>query len=283
MKSKILIPTDFSLNAWNAIQYALKLYKNKECDFHILNTYSSSVPSKKDLVAAKADELSFQNEKTKSAKGLEEVLEKIQSTFNNEKHSFTTVSLQDDLLSAMKTIVEKRDIELVIMGTKGASNYRATVLGSNTINTMENLRVCPIVGVPYDAEEVSIKQIIFPTSFKTHYKRKELNHLVELAVLQAANICVLHVSSKENLSLNQKENKELLKECLEGASFTFQEVESSHVADGIRKFVSKNDSDMIAFVNRKHSFFSTIFNKPLVQDLGMLSELPLFVMHDLRN
>ena len=50
----ILIPTDFSENSWNAIRYALKLYKKTRCSFHILhvsnvNTFVSgelpSVPS----------------------------------------------------------------------------------------------------------------------------------------------------------------------------------------------------------------------------------------------
>lgn len=282
MKNKILIPTDFSLNAWNAIQYALKLYHNKECEFYILHTYTSSVPSKKELINAKSDELSFENAKTQSTRGLEEVIIKIDSLFKNDKHTFQTISLQDDLLSAMKTMVEKRDIQLIIMGTKGASNYRATVLGSNTINVMENLRVCPVIGVPYDAEEVAINQIIFSTSFKTHYKSKELTHLVDLARIQSANISVLHITGSQEFSKLQLENKQLLEECLEDASYSFHEIESKNVASGIRTFVNINGGDMIAFINRKHSFFSTLFNKPLVQDLGMLSELPLFVMHDNR-
>ena len=39
MKKKILVATDFSKNAWNAIVYALELYKNTACDFYVLNTF----------------------------------------------------------------------------------------------------------------------------------------------------------------------------------------------------------------------------------------------------
>ena len=40
---KILLPTDFSDNAWNAIVYALKLYKNQKCKFVLLNTYTPMI------------------------------------------------------------------------------------------------------------------------------------------------------------------------------------------------------------------------------------------------
>ena len=39
MKKKILIPTDFSKNAWGAISYAIDLFKNEACEFYILNAY----------------------------------------------------------------------------------------------------------------------------------------------------------------------------------------------------------------------------------------------------
>ena len=40
---KILLPTDFSDNAWNAIEYALKLFKDEVCTFYLLNTYTPAV------------------------------------------------------------------------------------------------------------------------------------------------------------------------------------------------------------------------------------------------
>ncbi|MEO0902953.1 MAG: universal stress protein [Bacteroidota bacterium] len=42
---KILIPTDFSENAWNAISYAMYLFRNRKCTFYFLNTYTPVIPS----------------------------------------------------------------------------------------------------------------------------------------------------------------------------------------------------------------------------------------------
>src|SRR5690554_8211379 len=40
---QILLPTDFSENSWNAISYALQLFKDEVCTFHLLNTYTPIV------------------------------------------------------------------------------------------------------------------------------------------------------------------------------------------------------------------------------------------------
>ena len=40
---KILLPTDFSENALNAIDYALQLFKDETCAFFILNTYTPMI------------------------------------------------------------------------------------------------------------------------------------------------------------------------------------------------------------------------------------------------
>lgn len=280
MKKKILIPTDFSKNAWNAITYAADLFKNKECSFFLLNAYNATMHSRGHLMKDKAEMLSFETEKNKSASGLANILEMLDFRGLNEKHEYHIVSVKDDPLSAIQSTIEKKDIELVVMGTKGASNYENKLFGSNTINVMENLRSSPILGIPLDARLVHVKEVVFPTSFKTHYKRRELIHLVEIAKLQDANICVLHVNDHTELTVEQQENKQLLEECLEDASFSLHHIGGSDINSGVKRFVESRGSDMVSFINRKHSFLDSIFSTPMVKELGMFSKVPLLVMHD---
>jgi hypothetical protein len=235
------------------------------------------------MMVSEPGNLSYDSAIVKSVEGLVKVMEMLDFREKNHKHSYTTVSQLNNPISAIHSVVEMRDIELVVMGTKGASDYENRLFGSNTVRVMEELRTCPILGIPLDARVVHLKEIVFPTSFKTHYKRRELLYLVELAQIQAATICVLHVSENQELDKEQKEDKELLEECLEGSSFTFHELGGSNVANGVQRFVESRNSDMVAFINRKHSFFNNIFSKPMVKELGMFSKVPLLVMHDLRN
>ncbi|CAM1359852.1 hypothetical protein TSEDIMI_140017 [Tenacibaculum sediminilitoris] len=48
-------------------------------------------------------------------------------------------------------------------------------------------------------------------------------------------------------------------------------------------FYESRECDMVAFINKKHVFFDTIFSKPLVKEVGYMLKVPVLVLHDLRN
>lgn len=283
MTKKILVPTDFSKNAWNALTYALDLFKDQDCVFHLLNAYNTSVPSRSDLLNTEASALSFESDKATSEKGLAKILDMVKDEYGLDNHSFKVFSVLDDPQSAIDSLVEKMDIQLIVMGTKGVSDYDHRLFGTNTINVMEKMRNCPTLGIPREAQVMEIKEIVFPTSYRTHYKRRELIHMVELAQHQKANICALHISDDETLDEQQNENKALLADCLEGASFSFHHLSGADTAAGVKNFVESRGSDMVAFINSKHSFMTNLLTTPLVKELGMFSKVPLLVMHDLRS
>lgn len=283
MKKNILIPTDFSKNAWNAITYAADLYKDHKCSFTILNTFGSLGYSTADLMVPELGTKSYDTAKETSEKGLKKVETMLDFRGKNLKHEYVMVSQYGDLLSVMKNTVEKKDIELIIMGTKGAGNNRGALLGSNTILSMEKIRNCPTLGIPLDVRYTKIKEIVFPTSYKTHYKRRELQYLIDIALLQDATICVLHTTFREELSQKEEENKALLTKSLEGATFSFHNLSSSDPVRATQIFVESRKSNMIALINKKHAFFGSVFTTPMVKELGMFSTVPLLVMHDMRN
>jgi hypothetical protein len=61
MKKKILLPTDFSKNAYNAINYAIELYKEESCEFFILHSYYLPGYEKSNLLSPEpTDKSSFE-------------------------------------------------------------------------------------------------------------------------------------------------------------------------------------------------------------------------------
>jgi len=283
MKKKILLATDFSKNAWNAISYALKLFKDKECDFFILNTFKLS-GYLKGIITPQPGETNYDNAKAESEDGLTRVLRMI--TYreeNNSKHTFSTISVLNNLLDAIKDVVEEKDIELVVMGTKGETDTKSLLFGSNSIDAMEKVRNCPVLVVPQVTDNRPPNEIVFPTSYKTHFKRREFNHLIEIAELSGAAIRILHVSEEDELNEDQLGHKELLEEYFEGLEYSFHSLSDLSVKDALHSFVESRGSDMITFINKKHSLFGSFLTKPLVKDVVTDSDVPVLVMHDLRN
>lgn len=284
MKKKILIATDFSKNAWNAIVYALELYKETECTFYVLNTFTASGFLTDSLLVPAPGEDKYKLAKQESEDGLVRISRMI--TFreeNNKNHEFTTISIFNDLIEAIKKIVEDKDIDLVVMGTKGETNAHTVLYGSNAVLSMEKIRNCPVLVVPEETDSIPPKEIVFPTSYKTHYKKRELEHLIEIATISQAAIRVLHVDEEDQLDDNQLENKKLLEEYFNGLEYSYHSLTHIAIPEAIHSFVESRESDMVAFINKKHSFFGSFLKRPLVKDIGSHSKVPILVMHDLRN
>lgn len=284
MKRNILLPTDFSKNAWYAILYALELYKREACNFYILNVFSATSNIMESLMNMEPGSELYESAKAESETGLAKVLDMIAfRDHKNPRHQFIPVTTFNNPLEAIKNIVEEKDIEMIVMGTRGETNSKKVVYGSVALNVMEKVRNCPVIVVPAEAKHHLPKEIVFPTSYKTHYKKRELNYLVDIAKTCDANICVLHVSRKAELDAKLLENKKLLETIFEDVSYSFHQLRHMEIPVAINCFIESRDSDMVAFINKKHSFFGSILTQPLVKDIAFHSVVPILVMHDLRN
>lgn len=284
MKKKILLATDFSKNSWNAIVYALELYKDTDCDFYVLNAFTATGYLTDSLMVPEPGQDAYEEAKAESEDKLTEVSRMI--TFreeNNSKHNFINISTFDNLREAIDKVVEEKDIELVVMGTKGQTNTSNFLFGSNAVDVMEKIRNCPVLVIPEEADSVYPKEIVFPTSYKTHIKKHELNHLVEIAKISKAAIKVLHIAKEDELDEQQINNQKLLQEYFEGIEYSFHSLSHMEIASAINCFVESRESDMIAFINKKHTFFSSVFSQPLVKNITYHTKVPVLVMHDLRN
>lgn len=284
MKRKILLPTDFSTNALQAIHYALELYKNETCIFYFLNVFSVDLKNIYNVANMVSGSEVYETEKTNS----EYELEKLLNIFafgekGNPKHNFQTISIFNNPLEAIKNVVEEKDIELIVMGTRGETKARGNVFGSTAVIVMEKVRNCPVIVVPELAKIQLPKEIVFPTSYKTHFKKRELSYLIDIAQRYKASIKILHVTNEEALDEEQLNGKKLLVEYFEDISHSFHSLSHISVPSAINCFVESRESDMVAFINRKHTFFGSILTRPLVKEISFDLKVPILVMHDLRN
>ncbi len=280
MNRRILLPTDFSKNALNAIRYAVDLYEAVSCDFYLLNAFRISGYSIDSLAPPDPEDLAYKAAREESEKGLTALLDTLDLHFDNPRHKFHTIATHSSLLFAIKSTIAQYDIDLVVMGTKGITGAESIIFGTNTINVMEGVTQCPVMAVPQEYRNSPPKEIVFPTNYKESYKRSELKYLLEIARLHKATIRVLHIKNENKLSREQESNHKLLLAILEGSDHSFHILEKMQVHKGIGAFVESRESEMIAFINRKHTFLGKILSKPLVQELGYHYSIPVLALND---
>lgn len=283
MKKKILLPVDFSKNAWNAIKYSSELYKNETVEFYLLHAFPVNSFALENMSVPEPGERWYEDAKGRAESKMEQLLKQIEVLDIPTTHKYFTETFYNSPLEAVIQFVDDRDIDMVIASTKGESDRIETIMGSNSIDFMEYVRNCPVLMVPAAISFKEPNEIVFPTSYKTHFKRRELSHLYEIAKITNAPIRVLYVSSEEGLSSQQNDNKKLLEECFDGLEYTFHTLKHTDVLTALNIFTQSRNSEMIAFINKKHAFLATLFSKPMVKDLGFNAKVPVLAMHDLRN
>lgn len=280
MDKRILLPTDYSKNALNSIRYSLELYKDVRCDFYFLNAFHASGYSLNSLMVAEPGERFYEAAKLESQKGMERLMEVLRLHPENDKHRFHTICTFNSLLVAIEEVLKAKDIDIIVMGTKGITDSSNAILGTNTVGIMEKITQCPVIAVPANFSFSPPKEIVFPTDYKIAFRRKELNYMFEIAKMHNSSIHVLHIEKEVELNIGQENNKALLEDMMEGIDHGFHTLTKVSISQGIEAFTESRNSDMIAFLNRKHRFFSSILSNPLIKEIGYDSKIPILVLKD---
>lgn len=273
---KVLLPTDFSQNAYNAIRYAVQLLKNEECTFYLLNTYTPILYDS-DFILYNSSSLSLDEiYQENSLRGLEKIKEKI-SQECGEMHRFEVVAEFNLLNEAIKEQVKDRQIELVVMGTKGATGAEQILFGTHTVHAIKRVE-CPLLAVPSGFQFKTPYHILFPTDYDVNYSRDHLRILKDLAVGNESTVHILHVNFGFPLEPKQQKQKDLLSTYLSEVSHEFHDVEEQTVPQGIYTFQENNQVDMMVMVSNKHSFFENLLFRPVINEIGFNLKIPLLVI-----
>src|SRR5690606_37437348 len=107
-------------------------------------------------------------------------------------------------------IVDKENIDIIVMGTLGETNDKKSTFGSHTLQVLKYVQ-CPVLAIPENYSYTQPKHILFPTNFMIPYKRRELKLLCDIASPYIAIIDLLYVYRNEKLYLHQEENLVFLK------------------------------------------------------------------------
>ncbi|MCT4628899.1 universal stress protein [Winogradskyella sp.] len=270
---KILLPTDFSDNAWCATVYALKLYANEECIFYFLHSYKMKTSAMSNI-SNKLLRSMAENAKQE----LIEIKEMAEKANANPKHKFEAVLSIDAMEDAIEIATKKHNIDLIIMGTKGATGAKEIFMGSNTVEIIKHIKTCPILLIPHDCDFKEPEQIAFPTDFNRFYG-EELVPLKELSKLYNSKIRVLHINKEENLSHHQNYNLAMLEAYLEDYPHAFHWMpDYSKKEHTIMDFIDDLNIDILVMINYQHSFIENIINEPVIEKIGFHAKIPFFVI-----
>ncbi len=279
---KILVPTDFSENASNALEYAISLFKYDISEFFIMHAYQDDIYAE-DLQVTN-DTLSevtkMVGEKSKSQ--LEAVLKQVNKISPNPRHTYNIVSSNNILVDEADKIVDKENIDVIVMGTRGFTNDRKIAFGSHTLQILKYVE-SPVLVIPENCKYKKPEHIIFPTNYLIPYKRRELKLLCEMASPYRALIDMLYITSSEVLSMRQQDNQDFIKKELGKNQLNFKTINSKNIVNTITDYILENNIDMLVMVNNRHTFLEDILIKSTIDKMSLFINIPFLVLQNINR
>jgi len=274
---KIILPTDFSYNAYNAISYAMNLLKNEEVTFYLLNTYTPAIYQTEYLLHSPGQIGLGDIYQSESINQLEELKKQLEKEFKNPKHIIIPHSAFNILVDEVSAMVASEEADLVIMGTQGATGAKEIFLGTHTVHVIKKA-TCPVIAIPADFKYEIPKEILFPTDYEVEYSEGQLAGLLNLSKIHNSSIQVIHISSGYDLTEFQLQNKAKLEKILKEIPHLFHDLPNQEIITGINNFQLKNKMNMLAMIQNKHTFLESLFIEPVIKKLGFHVSIPFMVI-----
>ena len=73
-------------------------------------------------------------------------------------------------------------MDLIVMGTKGATGLKEVLFGSHTIHVLKNTK-CPVIVIPSGFSFEAPREILFPTDYEVNYKKKHVQPILNISAL----------------------------------------------------------------------------------------------------
>lgn len=270
----IIVPTDFSAVALNALHYALALAKDLSAKIILYHSYQIPVTfSEVPVVTISLEEL----QKESDAK-LQE-LKKDAEHITSHEVPIEAQNVLGDVVEELATLCNNYRPFLVVMGTKGAGALERMIIGSSTLAAIKRLDV-PVLIVPPGAAYKPIKKIGFACDFNHVKDTIPVAEIDAIVNTFHASLHILNVDYKEkHFTGDMSVESTALHEMMEHLNPKYNYINSKDVEEGINAFSDANSIDLLLTVPKKHNFWENIFRKSQSSELVLHSHLPIVAVH----
>ena len=263
----ILLPTDFSDNAFQAGTYAVRLFGTEDNVFTLVHAYMDVAPStdpwpgvSEEFYKAAMDGMSEWAERVKSSKDF----------IGAEVRSEVLYGPFPDMLNQ---IGKEKAADIVVMGTLGSAG--AGFLGSNAGEVVKR-SILPVLVIPDKADQRPVARILYADDDR-RVEVAGTRMLLRIALLTKAEIVLAHVL-KDADDVPDPELVAMHEELFQAIPHRFTSAEGSDIAAAIDLLADQEKADMVAVVHRHSGFLEGLFHTSTAKRLALYTNLPLLVL-----
>jgi nucleotide-binding universal stress UspA family protein len=272
----IIVLTDFSPVALNAVKYAADLVSAMNSDLVLMHVCRlpvayTEVPIIPDTMSALMKEA-------------EDKLSALKTDLASQPGNKINISCEvrtGTVISEAENLADSLSPYAIVMGSYGKDSLERMIFGSNTIDAMKNL-TCPLIVVPADGKFKTIRKIGLACDLKRVAETAPVEEIRALVKQFNAELHVIHVNREDEGVYTKEKIAEagLLQEMLSDMNPVYDFLNNVDIDKGLSDYIEKHDIDMLVIIPKKHGLFGKFFRKSNAKQLLLHTHVPLMSVHE---
>ena len=269
---KILVPTDFSIQAENALKLAAQLALKNNLEIHLLHIME--IPNQmSDAItgATPIPDIMFFIQKAKET-----------LRFTKEKDYLKDLIIIDSIKmekasTGILSYIDENNIDLVLMGSNGVSGIEEIIIGSNTEKVVRR-SAAPVIVIKEEIPVFNPQNIVFASDFSEEIKKPFLK-ILDFVNLFDAKLNLVTICTPNSFKTTAVARK-IMQEFTSGfdiKNFSTHIYNDSNIEKGIINFSKEINADLISFCTHGRTGLSHFFTGSISEDLANHALKPLII------
>lgn len=269
----ILIPVDFSDNAYNALLYGCALAKEINAEITLLHCYQ--IPLGQGTIMIDFLDILEKD----SIQGLNKFLNRIHNESVFFDVEIKTRSYNGFLSEGIDEQIRKDKTAMIVMGTTGGSNFSKRFFGSNTSNVIKRVEI-PVLAVPSGAKWQGWNHTLLATDFIPSKTGTCYQRLKKITNGMPVHVEILHVITPEETRADFAKLESQMIDSVKSDDLAFHYQPGESVVDGILHYAKDHTCDVIVMLKRKHGFLEQLFVESATRKMSLHTKNPILILQE---
>lgn len=270
----ILVPTDFSKASATALQYAFEVARRTGSEILILHVVFPNEGVDNNVYAAfwTDDYYAYRQ------KALQQWANRQRRDEAAQKIEVRTEIMVGFPASSIVETATKHKVDLIVMGTTGATGLGGLILGSVAAGVLGHTRL-PVLVVPKKGKFAHKSTAVFATDFHLHINEKSAQTLKTILDLHKSPLKILHILNRPDDHPDHA-REAALSHKLEGIKHDFHYLHDRDVPQAISNYLEASEAGLLVAVAHEHGLLYRFFIDSLTRRLAKRIDVPLLALHD---
>ena len=271
---KILVPVDFSKPSEYAAKIAAKIAKKIGATVYLIHLIE--LPSG-DVGMGASNKFSIPESMLYLRKTKEKIVAFKEKKFPKDIKIEYFIKINTPF-EGIKKCAHKINADLIVMGSKGHSEFEEIMIGSNTEKVVRTSTV-PVIIIKKDDKNFKLKNLVFASNFKKDDKAV-FNKFIGFANQFKSKIHLLRINTPSNFESSREATKKIKRfiKSYELPKYSINIYNDTSVEKGILNFSKDNNSDLIALCTHGRSGLSHLFSPSVSKKLSKFAAIPILTI-----